>query len=422
MKIICQKSDLQKSVNISLRAVPVRSTMPILECILIDARSNTIRMISNDTDMGIETILHGDVVDKGVIAINAKMFAEVVRKLPDSEVTIETDYNMNVVFLCDKSRVMIPGEAGDDFTYLPNVERDECVEISQFTLRQIISQTIFSIASNENNKLMTGELFEITGDMLRVVALDGHRISMRRVSLKEEYPDRKVIVPGKTLGEISKILNGEIEDMVKIYMTRNHIVFELQDTTVVSRLIEGEYFAVDQMISRDYETKVRIRKQALFSCIDRATLFVKEGDKKPIILDFNGDNLNLSIDSPLGAMNEDIDIEKEGRNLMIGFNPRFMMDALKVIEDEVVTLYLIYLPGLTGKLHEMMRELKLKGDYITLGQLLKAEALVEDGVEAKERIKAGEAFVNGEADVRRGRKLYPGDVVSFDGEEVKVVR
>ena len=340
MKIICQKSDLQKSVNISLRAVPVRSTMPILECILIDASTNTIRMISNDTDMGIETILRGDVVDKGIIAINAKMFAEVVRKLPDSEVTIETDYNMNVVFFCDKSKVMIPGQAGDDFTDLPVVERDESIEISQFTLRQIISQTLFSIASNENNKLMTGELFEIKGDTLRVVALDGHRISMRSVSLKEEYPDRKVIVPGKTLGEISKILNGEIEDMVRIYMTQNHIVFELQDTTVVSRLIEGEYFAVDQMISRDYETKVKVRKQSLFSCIDRATLFVKEEDKKPIILDFNGDNLNLSIDSPLGAMNEDIDIEKEGRNLMIGFNPRFMMDALKVIEDEVVTLYL----------------------------------------------------------------------------------
>ena len=257
MKIICQKSDLQKSVNISLRAVPVRSTMPILECILINASTNTIRMISNDTDMGIETILRGDVVDKGIIAINAKMFAEVVRKLPDSEVTIETDYNMNVVFFCDKSKVMIPGQAGDDFTDLPIVERDESIEISQFTLRQIISQTLFSIASNENNKLMTGELFEIKGDVLRVVALDGHRISMRRVTLKEEYPDRKVIVPGKTLGEISKILSDSTDKMVSIYFTDKHVLFEFDKTTVVSRLIEGEYFSIDQMLSSDYETKIK---------------------------------------------------------------------------------------------------------------------------------------------------------------------
>ena len=242
--------------------------------------------------------------------------------------------------LFPKAKFAIGGESGEDFAYLPVVERDTCVTISQLSLRQVILQTIFSIASGETNKLMTGELFEIKNDRLRVISLDGHRISIRRVDLKESNTNNKVIVPGKTRQEISKIMTGDHDDMVNIYITENHILFEMPDTTIVSRLIDGEYFAVDQMISGDYESKVRINKKTFQDCIDRATLFVKEGDKKPIILDFTEGNCNLSIESPLGAMNEDIDIEKDGKDLTIGFNPRFMIDALKAIEDEDITLYM----------------------------------------------------------------------------------
>ena len=342
MKIICSKSELTKSVNISLKAIPVRTTMPILECILIDARDQEIHFITNDTELGIETIVKGRVEETGIVAINAKMFSDIIRKLPDSDVIIQSDANYNVSIVCLKSRFALGGQSGEDFSYLPNIERDECVTISQYALRQVINQTLFSVANNENNKLMTGELFEIKGDILRVVALDGHRISIRRVPLKDSYSGSKVIVPGKTLSEISKIMSGEIDDMVNIYITKNHIVFEIEGTTIVSRLIEGEYFAVDQMISSDYEMRVRVNKQMLGSMIDRATLFVKENDKKPIIMDFAGNNLNMSIESPLGAMNEDLDIEKDGKDIMIGFNPRFFLDALKAIDDETVTLYLTH--------------------------------------------------------------------------------
>jgi DNA polymerase-3 subunit beta len=269
------------------------------------------------------------------------MFAEVVRKLPDSEVTIETDYNMNVVFLCDKSRVMIPGEAGDDFTDLPNVERDESIEISQFSLKQIISQTLFSIASNENNKLMTGELFEIRNGMLKVVSLDGHRIAIRNLELKNACPDRKVVVPGKTLSEISKILSGEMDDQVLIYFDYNYLLFEFGRTTVLSRLIDGEYFRIDQMLSSDYDTKVVLNRQAFISSIDRATLLVRESDKMPVILDIRDEVMDLRINTVLGSMDEETAIAKTGKDIVIGFNPKFLLDALRVIDDEEVTLYFI---------------------------------------------------------------------------------
>ena len=341
MKIICNKSDLVKGVSIVSKAVPSKTTMPILECILIDATTDTIRLTANDMELGIQTEIAGWIEDRGMIAIDARIFSEIVRKLPDSEITIETGDNLQTVITCEKAKFDLSGKPGDEFSYLPVIEKENSIEISQFTLKEVIRQTIFSISDSESNKMMGGELFEIKDNILRVVSLDGHRISIRKISLKEDTEDKKLIVPGKTLTEISKILSGEVESMVNISYTNNHIVFEFDQTIVVSRLIEGDYFKIDQMLSSDYETKVRINKKELLNCIDRATLLIKEGDKKPIIIQIGDEWMELRIKSQIGSMNEEIVIEKEGKDLMIGFNPKFLIDALRVIDDEEVTLYLM---------------------------------------------------------------------------------
>lgn len=341
MKIICSKSELLKGVNTVLKAVPAKTTMPILECILIDTTEGQIKLTANDMELGIETKINGDILDKGKIALEAKLFSEIVRKLPESEVTIQTDDNFRAFIKCEKAKFNIAGKSEEDFSYLPEIEKNQMVVLSQFSLKEIIRQTIFSIADNENNRLMTGELFEINGNELKVVSLDGHRISIRKIELKEEYNHIKVVVPGKTLNEVSKILTGGIEDDVHIFFTGRHIVFEFDDTVVVSRLIEGEYFRIEQMLSSDYETKISINKKELQSCIERASLLVKEGDKKPIIMNILDDSMELKINSFIGSMNEDIDIVKTGRDLMIGFNPKFILDALRVIDDEMIDIYMI---------------------------------------------------------------------------------
>lgn len=284
MKFVCKKTDILKGVNIVLKAVPSKTTMSILECILIDASAGQIKMTANDMELGIETVIEGDIREKGIIAIDAKIFSEIVRKLPDNDVTIETDANFQMLICCEKARFSIAGKSGEDFSYLPYIEKAEPVVVSQFSLREVIKQTIFSISDNESNKMMTGELFEISGNHLKVVSLDGHRVSIRNLELKGEYQPRKVIVPGKTLIEVSKILSGELDALVNLFFTKNHIVFEFDETTVVSRLIEGEYFRIEQMLSTDYETKVRVNKKELLNCIDRATLLISESDKKPIII------------------------------------------------------------------------------------------------------------------------------------------
>lgn len=341
MKLICKKSNLLNGVQIVSKAVPSKTTMQILECILIDATKGNITLTANDMELGIETIIEGDIIEQGIIAIDAKIFLEIIRKLPDNDVTIETDDNYQIMITCEKSKFNISGKSGEDFSYLPLIEKNEAVIVSQFTLKEVIRQTIFSISDNDNNKLMTGELFEIKENELKVVSLDGHRISIRKIELKNNYDSLKVVVPGKTLNEISKILTGEADKDVSIYFTDKHILFEFNDTVVVSRLIEGEYFKIDQMLSSDYETKVRINKKEFLSCIDRATLLVKEGDKKPIIINITDTEIELKINSSIGSMNENIDIEKQGKDLMIGFNPKFLIDALKVIDEEEIDIYLV---------------------------------------------------------------------------------
>lgn len=339
MKIICSKSNLVKGVSIVSKAVPSKTTMPILECILVDASTDVIKLTANDMELGIETRIEGEIAERGIIALNARIFSEIVRKLPDSEVTIETDTNNQTLITCEKAKFNIAAQSGEDFSYLPVVEKEDYITVSEFTLKEVIRQTIFSIADNDTNKMMTGELFEIEDNILKVVSLDGHRISIRKIELKESYAPKKVIVPGKTLQEISKIIGGEAEADVDISFTRNHIVFEFDRTVVVSRLIEGDYFKIDQMLSSDYETKVRINKRELLNCIDRATLLIKEGDKKPIIIDIREGSMELKIKSQIGSMDEEIFITKEGKELLIGFNPKFLIDALRVIDDEEVDLY-----------------------------------------------------------------------------------
>ena len=291
--------------------------------------------------MGIETLIDGEIKQEGSVAVGAKVFLKLyVNSHPTNvSITVDEDYHMNIS--CGKAKFNIMAKATDEFPYLPNIVKDKNVNISQFTLKDIIRQTVFSISDNENAKVMTGELFEIHDSELKVVSLDGHRISIRKVKLNQSYDDVSVIIPGKTLIEISKIINGGMDDEVSIFFTDKHVLFEFEDTIVLSRLIEGEYYKIDKMLSTDYETKVTVNKREMLECIDRSTLLLKESDKKPVIIDVQDDYMKFAMNSAIGSMDEDIDASKEGKDILIGFNPRFLMDALRVIDEDEITMYMI---------------------------------------------------------------------------------
>ncbi len=340
MKIICKKNELIKGVNIALKAVSNKTTMPILECFLIRCENDTITFMANDMELGIETIVEGTIEEEGTIAVEARIFSEIVRRLPDNDITIQSENNQ-VIITCEKAKFNIGSRNIDEFPQLPSVDKKEKVSISQFSLKEIIKQTIFSVSDSDTNAMMTGELFEIRDNDFKVVSLDGHRISIRRIELKENYEHKKVIVPGKTLNDLTRIVGGDAEKNVDIYFSSNHLLFEFDQTKVVSRLIEGEYFKIEQMVSRDYQTKITVNKQVMLDCIDRATLLVKEGDKKPIVMYIDDEKMEMKMNTTVGAMDEIIEIEKEGKDIAIAFNPKFIIEALRVIDDETVDIYMM---------------------------------------------------------------------------------
>ena len=340
MKIRISKENLMKSIQIVSRAVPGKTTMSILQCILINASGAEICLVANDMELGIQTVSQGIILDRGMIAVDAQIFSNIVRKLPDADISIET-IGEKVMIQCENARFAILGRDGSDFAFLPEIDRSVGIRLSQYTLRDMITKTIFSISTNESNGMMTGELLEIMDHNIRMVALDGHRIATRKAELRDIYDSRKVIIPGKTLTEIGKILGGDTEKPVDLFFTDKHVLFTFDDTIVVSRLIEGEYYKVDKMLSSIYKTRVICRRKDLLECLDRATLLVKEEDKKPVIIMIREDEMELRINTTLGSMDELIAIRKEGEDLNIGFNPKFLIDALRAIDDEEVTMYLV---------------------------------------------------------------------------------
>ena len=341
MKITAAKQELAKSLNIVLKAVPSKTTMNILYCVLIDATVDTIKLTGNDMELGIETEVKGTIEERGLICLDAKLFSEIIRKMPEADITIETGSNYQTTITCENSVFNIVGKDGTEFSPLPSVDKDNPVVMNQFQLRELIRQTLFSISPNDANKIMTGENLQIHENELRMTALDGHRIAIRQLNLDSSYEDYEAIIPGKTLSEISKIVSGEIEDEVRVYFTKNQILFEMDGTLVVSRLIDGKYFRIDQMLSNDYETKIKVKKTALMSAVDRAMLFTSESDKGTLVLTIGGDSMNLSIRSSAGSMSDDVAVESEGKELRIGFNPKFILDVLRVIDDKQISVYFL---------------------------------------------------------------------------------
>ena len=346
MNIKCKKSDLLNSINISLKAIPGKTTMQILSFIAIVAENNKINLVSNNLELGIETSLEAEVIEPGKICVDAKMFSEIIRKLPSDEITMivddrnsDTEEIASMQIKSGRAKFEISAMSTDEFVFLPNIQSDDNIQISQYDLRAIINQTEFSISDNENQKVMTGELFEVTENQLRVISLDGNRISIRRLTLDNQYPSKKVIIPGKTLREISKILSDKVDDNVDIYFSENHIIFKFESTTVLSRLIDGNYYDVDRMLSDDYKVKIKANKAELTETIDRSMLLRRESDKKPIVFNIKDGKIEFNMKTSIGSMDEEMEVEKEGEDLRIGFNPKFMLDALKNIEDEDVDIY-----------------------------------------------------------------------------------
>lgn len=346
MKIVSDVKEFQRAISVCSRAINSKSTLNMHDCVLIDARNGRISMTASDSDFVIETEIEGTIEESGRIVLEADYLDKVIKSLSSdkdekgvTDVRIETKENYRTIITSGSSKnTTLPGRDGAEFSVLPAIDRTDSLTISEFSLRQIINQTIFSINSNESNVLMSSECFEIDGNVLKVASLDGKRISIRKIVLRDTYGNRKLIIPGKVLNEISRILHDDTEKDVVISISENRIVFDFEKTTVVSQLVDGTYFDVDQMIVTDYETKILVKREALIAGLERARIFVRDGDSKPVILTIKDGTMNIRVTSAVGSTDDNIDIEKSGKDIVIGFNAKFLIEALRAVDDETVSI------------------------------------------------------------------------------------
>ncbi|OON99110.1 MAG: DNA polymerase III subunit beta [Epulopiscium sp. Nele67-Bin004] len=338
MKIYCNQEILLSHVNIVLKACSTRTTMPILECILIKAVDKQVTLVGNNLELGIQSTFETNVVEQGCIAVEAKIFSEIVRKMPLGDIEITLTENNMINILSGKSKFTILGQPGNDFPELPEVDNQVTYLISQLRLKEMIRQTIFSVAQEESRPIFTGEMFHLENDEFHLVSIDGFRLSYRCVNLLTNNTKVESVVPGKTLNEVAKILNTEGADLVNISFGEHHILFDLGNSKIVSRLLEGEFLNYNQVFPNDYQTRVIIDRRLLLTSIERAALITREGKKNPIKIDLNQESMIISSNTELGTAREEIEIELEGEPLTIAFNPRYLIEALKSIDDDLIAI------------------------------------------------------------------------------------
>ncbi len=340
MNLTCNRDLLLQYINIVNKAVSSRTTLPILECILLSAGEQGFIMTGNDLEIGIRTApIEAEIAERGEIAIEARIFNEIVRRLNGQSVTIKTDEKNAVTIISGSSEFQIMGQSGEDFPALPEVEKDKYYAMEQPALRDMIRQTIFSIAQDGPKPVLTGELFELREGAINIVSVDGYRISFRKNALLHNSGETEVIVPGKTLAELNKILSQEKEDSLSIYLTDKHILFDLGTAVMVSRLIEGDFIRYAQSFFEEYRTQVIIDRSELIQALERASLVSRDNRKTPVRLIIRPGGMDITARSDMGSAHESVEAEMDGDDLSIAFNPRYLIEALRAIEDEKVKIY-----------------------------------------------------------------------------------
>jgi len=316
MKFICSKENLMAGINIVQK----------------------LKLTGNDLEIGIECTVEADIREKGSIVLNSRMFGDIVRRLPDSDVLLEVKEKNTVVIECESSLFEIKGINPEGFPPLPTVERNNGIAISQKILKEMIRQTIFAVSVDENRPILTGSLFEYKSGRFSIVSIDGYRLALRRTTPENPVEDRSFVIPGKTLNEISKIIEP-VDNELFIYAAGNQILFDMGNCILVSRLLEGEYLNYMGIIPKEYETKITVNTKELLACFERASLvIVNEERRYPVNLDIRDDLMVIKTNTDIGNAREEIKIDMEGKKLEISFNPRYFIEALRTIENEQVSI------------------------------------------------------------------------------------
>ena len=339
MKFSCEKALLQAAISTTSRAVSPKSSIPALEGILLEAGSD-LRLTGYNLETGIRTIVPADIREEGTLVLGARLFGEIVRKLPDDIVTFQSE-NYMVNIKCGMSEFNILGTDPEEFPELPTVEYQNSLILPQSRLKAMISQTLFAVSDNESRPIHTGSLFEVDSEGLTIVSVDGYRLALRHESIdkKEGAETFSFVVPGAALSEVEKICS-DVDEPASVTQGARHVMFKVGDTMLVSRRLEGEFLVYRQAIPRNNTIHVEGDTRALLSSIDRVSLIISDKLKSPLRCVFDSNLLKISTKTAIGDAYDECPLSGDGGGLEIGFNNKYLMDALKAAPADKVRLEL----------------------------------------------------------------------------------
>ena len=339
MKVVCYKDKILKAINSVVKGVASKTTMPILEGILIQTNDNEIKLTTYDLEIGIEYVIECEVKEQGSTVVNAIMFSEIIRKLPDTEISISVNANNLLEIECEGSLYKLATMNPEEFPELPKIEVENGIEVEQINLKNMIKKTIFAVSMEESRPIFTGCLFEIENNKLNLVAVDGFRLALRSLFLNKPTQNFSAVIPGKTLNEVNKILSDSF-DIVKIGVSKNQALFEMENCKIVTRILDGEFLNYKNVIPENWETRIKVNKNNLQNSFERISLIssssVEKEKKYPVKVSVDIGKLTISCTHQTGEAKEEIYVSTEGKNIEAGFNPKYFLDSLKAIDDEEV--------------------------------------------------------------------------------------
>ena len=335
MKIKVQQRELSKHINITQKAISSRTTLQILDGILLETFNGKLKLTGTDLEVSIETFLDCETIQEGSVVVNSRIFGDIIKKLPASTIDIEVKNN-NINIVCENSEFNILGNPGEDYPALPLIIEKESFTIAKDIFKSAIRQTVFSTSQDETRQSLTGVLLEIGDNTISFVALDGYRLALRKLETKSDI-ETKIIIPGRSLSELSKIIEDNDEDM-NISTAPGHVIFNIGETILYSRLLEGQFFNYKEIIRKEHKTMVTVNKREFQNSLERASLLAKEEKANLIKLSVMDNKINIRSNSEIGNVFETIDSHQEGENLNIAFNSRYILEGIKTIDNEEIEL------------------------------------------------------------------------------------
>lgn len=335
MKLICKQSDLSNALNIVQKAISLKTTLPILTGILLEAKNGTLKLTGNDLSIGIEKSIEAEILEEGTTVVSSRIFGEFIRKLPDANVEISMN-DKKLEIECMKSHIDLITYDAIEYPELPQITESNAFTISKMLFKNMIRQTIFATSQDETRPILTGSFIEINKNNISMVAIDGFRVAIKNAQINTSL-ETKMVIPAKTLNEINKIIgSSEDNDLIEIFVSDKNILFKIDDIKIVSRLLEGEYVKYSQMIPHEFKTRIEINAADLLHGIERVSLLSREGKNNSIKLSIQDNKLEISSIVEIGHASDELPLKLEGNKIDIGFNPKYLIDVLKVIDSEII--------------------------------------------------------------------------------------